>query len=104
MIAQLVASNGRVCPDDQAIAELRTALRGEVFIPGDSGYDDARRVWNGLIDKRPAAIVRCTGVADVIAAVGFARDHGCRLQSGVAVTTSLAPPSTMTVWSSTSRR
>jgi FAD/FMN-containing dehydrogenase len=76
MIAQVVASNGRVRPDDQALAALRTALRGDLFTPGDRGYDAARLVWNGLIDKRPAAIARCTGVADVIAAVGFARDHG----------------------------
>jgi FAD/FMN-containing dehydrogenase len=49
-------------------------VRGEVLRPGDQGYDEARSVWNGMIDKEPAVIVRCTGTADVIAAVNFARD------------------------------
>lgn len=43
--------------------------------PSDSAYEDARRVWNGLINKRPALIARCTGVADVIEAVIFAREN-----------------------------
>lgn len=54
---------------------LARAVRGEVLQPGDGGYDEARAVWNGMIDKRPAVIVRCRGAADVIAAVNFARDH-----------------------------
>lgn len=49
-------------------------LRGALIRPQDAGYDAARRVWNGLIDKRPALIVRCAGAADVIRAVQFARD------------------------------
>ena len=55
------------------VAPLRTGVRGDVLLPGDAGYDAARKVWNGMIDKRPALIVRATGVADVIAAVAFAR-------------------------------
>ena len=51
------------------------ALRGPLLRPGDGGYDEARKVWNGMIDRRPALIARCTGVADVMAAVRFARDH-----------------------------
>jgi FAD/FMN-containing dehydrogenase len=58
---------------EEAIAELRGQLRGEVIAPGDEGYDAARLVWNGLIDKYPALIARPTGVADVVAAVNFAR-------------------------------
>ncbi|HEY5538712.1 MAG TPA: FAD-binding oxidoreductase [Thermoplasmata archaeon] len=53
--------------------ELRLQLRGELIEPGDDGYEDARKIWNGMIDKRPAMIVRCTGVADVIRAVKFAK-------------------------------
>ncbi len=48
-------------------------------MPGDARYDGARKVWNGMIDKRPAAIVRPTGVADVIQSVNFAREHGMLL-------------------------
>jgi FAD/FMN-containing dehydrogenase len=54
---------------------LREQLRGQVLVPGDEGYDQARRVWNAAIDRRPAMIARCTGAADVIAAVRFARER-----------------------------
>lgn len=57
------------------VAGLKARLRGDLLRPDDSGYDDARRVWNGMIDKRPALIARCTGTGDVIAAVTFAREH-----------------------------
>src|SRR3954452_4480820 len=53
---------------------LRQAFGGEIILPGDPGYDDARRVWNGMIDRRPALVVRPRNVADVTAAVRFARD------------------------------
>jgi len=56
--------------------ELRQQVRGEVIAEGDTGYDEARRVWNGVIDRRPALVVRCTGNADVIASIAFAREHG----------------------------
>ena len=59
----------------ESIEGLRTAVRGRVIAPADAGYDDARRVWNATIDRRPAAIVRCRSAADVIAAVNFARDN-----------------------------
>src|SRR5262249_10534432 len=55
------------------IQSLKAAFQGQVFQPGDEGYDDARRIWNASIDKHPGAIARCSGVADVIAAVNFAR-------------------------------
>ena len=58
------------------IEPLRAQLRGAIIQPGDGDYDTARRVYNGMIDKRPAHIVRCADVADVIATVGFARTHG----------------------------
>jgi FAD binding domain/Berberine and berberine like len=58
------------------IQELRDAVIGEVVTPDDSGYTDAAKVWNGAFDAcRPALIVRCSGAADVIAAVGFARSN-----------------------------
>jgi len=58
-----------------AIEELKAATRGKVLLPGDSGFDEARRIWNAMIDRRPAMIVRCAGVADVRRAVAFARDN-----------------------------
>jgi FAD/FMN-containing dehydrogenase len=61
--------------DEAVIEKLRGSLRGELLRPGEEGYDGARRVWNGMIDRRPALILRCAGVADVIAAVNFARHH-----------------------------
>jgi len=59
-----------------AIEELRQRLQGEVVLPTDAGYDRARAVWNGAIDKRPAAIAFCASADDVIQAVTFARSHG----------------------------
>jgi len=58
-----------------AVEALAAGLRGDLLLPGADGYDMARRVWNGMFDKRPALIVRCTGAADVIEAVNFAREH-----------------------------
>ena len=57
------------------ISKLRTSLRGQLLLPTDSGYDDARRIHNGSIDRRPAAIARCAGTADVVASVRIAREH-----------------------------
>jgi FAD/FMN-containing dehydrogenase len=54
---------------------LRASIRGPVICPGDAGYDEVRTIWNGAIDRRPACIARCSGVADVVQAVSFAREH-----------------------------
>jgi FAD/FMN-containing dehydrogenase len=59
-----------------ALNGLSARLRGGLFTPGADGYDEARRLWNGMVDKKPAVIVRCGGVADVIAAVDHARQNG----------------------------
>jgi hypothetical protein len=58
------------------IAGLQDGFRGELLSPQDPGYENARKVWNGSITRLPALIVRCAGVADVIAAVKFAKDNG----------------------------
>ncbi|HBD37354.1 MAG TPA: FAD-linked oxidase, partial [Cupriavidus sp.] len=55
---------------------LRHAVRGKVLLPADAGYETARTVWNATVDRRPAIIVQCSGTADVMQAVGFARDRG----------------------------
>ena len=63
----------------EAVPQLGEGFKGEVIAPGDPGYDDARAVWNGSIDKRPALIVRPRGAADVIDAVNYARAEGLPL-------------------------
>lgn len=59
-----------------AFQELAGELPGKVVLPGDAGYEVARCVWNGMIDKRPAAIVRCAGPDDVLVVIAFARAQG----------------------------
>ena len=61
--------------DESALQQLREGLRGELLQPGDGGYEPARRVWNAMVEKRPALIARCRGVADVKATVDFAREN-----------------------------
>jgi FAD binding domain/Berberine and berberine like len=60
---------------DTGVRELKGRLRGALLQPGDEGYEAGRRVWNAMIDKSPDLIVQCGGVADVIAAVNFARTN-----------------------------
>lgn len=66
-------SGGNLTLSEAVVAELEGKLRGPLIKAGDDGYEQARMVWNGNIDRRPALIARCTGVADVIDAVNFAR-------------------------------
>ena len=61
--------------DEEIISDLKGRLRGELLRPGDEGYDVARKVWNGAIDRYPALIARCRGAADVVTAVRFGRDQ-----------------------------
>jgi len=60
---------------ESSIQDFKAGLSGALLRPGEPGYDDARKIWNGMIDKRPALIARCRGVADVISSVRFARTH-----------------------------
>jgi FAD/FMN-containing dehydrogenase len=61
--------------DQTVLAEFKLSLAGELIQPGEKGYDEARQVYNGMIDRRPRLIVRCADVADVIAAVNFGRQN-----------------------------
>ena len=58
-----------------AVETLGDGLRGSLLLEGADGYEEARRIWNGMIDRRPAIIARCVGTADVVDAVNFAREH-----------------------------
>jgi hypothetical protein len=73
---QVMAASG---PDNllepSIVETFRSTMRGEVLLPGDNGYEPARKIWNASIDKRPGIIARCAGVADVMAAVYFAREN-----------------------------
>ena len=60
----------------EALVGLESGLRGRAIAPGDSGYENARKIWNGMIDKRPRLIIRCRGADDVKAAVDYARRQG----------------------------
>src|SRR5262249_4360336 len=63
----------------RTLEELRARVHGKTIALHDDGYDTARKVYNGMIDRRPLAIVRCTDVADVMASVEFAREQGIDL-------------------------
>jgi FAD/FMN-containing dehydrogenase len=65
--------------DQAGIADLSTRFSGVLLRPGDSGYDEARKIHNGMIDRKPALIARCRGTADIVDAVKFARAHGLEL-------------------------
>ncbi|MEO5987929.1 MAG: FAD-binding oxidoreductase [Candidatus Eisenbacteria bacterium] len=64
---------------DAKLEDLKGRFQGEVLLPGEAAYEGARKIWNAMIDKRPALIVRCTTTADVVSAVNFARDNGLLL-------------------------
>jgi FAD/FMN-containing dehydrogenase len=70
-----MASTTAATLNEEAVQGLIARTRGPVLQQGDPGYDDARAIWNGLIDRRPALIVQPTGAADVVDAVNFAREH-----------------------------
>jgi FAD binding domain len=73
-LCELKNNKGMVVGHDR-IERFQAAFRGEVIQPGDSGYETARKIWNASIDKHPGIIARCSGVADVVAAVNFAREN-----------------------------
>ncbi|MCG6954085.1 MAG: FAD-binding oxidoreductase [Betaproteobacteria bacterium] len=58
-----------------SVDTLRARFRGQILLPGDNGYDEARKVYNGMIDRRPQVIARCVDTADVIAAVEYGREN-----------------------------
>ena len=72
---QVATTTGTATIPEAALEEFKSGLGGQIILPGDEGYDEARTVHNAMIDKRPGLIVRCAGVSDVIGSVNFARDN-----------------------------
>jgi len=62
-----------IAPDSRDVARLRHRFQGQILLPEEGAYHQARQVWNAMVDRRPAIITRCASPADVAAAVGFAR-------------------------------
>jgi len=74
-VRAVTADGKEISLEPAALHDLNGSLRGPMLMPGNVGYDDARKVWNAMIDKHPALIVQCEGVTDVAEAVNFAREH-----------------------------
>ncbi|HWO57367.1 MAG TPA: FAD-binding oxidoreductase [bacterium] len=72
-------SGGATEVPSEAVTQLRARLRGALLQSGDPGYDDARALWNAMIDRRPALVAQCAGAADVAAVVAFVREHNLLL-------------------------
>ncbi len=79
MVTSDVSTGGAASLSGEEIQVLRSRLRGPVLTPNDEVYDELRTVWNAMIDRKPALVARCFGVADVIACVQFAREHNLLL-------------------------
>jgi FAD/FMN-containing dehydrogenase len=76
MSTSIAALNGDTTTlSDEAVANLEASLRGSLLTPESDGYDEARTIWNAMIDRWPALIARCTGAADVIRSVRFAVEN-----------------------------
>jgi FAD/FMN-containing dehydrogenase len=74
-----MATKEQVESPESLVNELKSRVRGPLLRPGEPGYDEARSVWNAMIDRRPALIARCLGTADVVACVAAAREYGLQL-------------------------
>jgi hypothetical protein len=74
-VISVATLSGRVELNERAVAQLQQRLSGPLLRGGDPAYDDARMVWNRMIDRHPALIVRCAGADDVVTALAFAREH-----------------------------
>ena len=74
-VQAITTTGGHTVLGEAAVRQLQASLQGELLLPNDDRYEETRKVWNGMVDKRPALIARCAGVADVSAAVTFAREH-----------------------------
>ena len=67
------SSGERTALGEAALEKFRSSLQGTIILPGDNAYEDARKIWNGIIDKKPGLMVKCREAADVISCVNLAR-------------------------------
>ncbi len=74
-VTALGLTGDRITLDGASLEKLKSSLRGALLLPGAEGYDQARTVWNAMIDRKPALVARCAGVADIRQAVTFAQTH-----------------------------
>jgi FAD/FMN-containing dehydrogenase len=72
-------ANRSIAADSHDLARLRHRFAGQVLLPDEDGYHQARQVWNAMVDRRPAIVARCASPGDVAAAIGFARAHDLEL-------------------------
>lgn len=78
-VAALTRDGAPLALEPKRVDDLRAALRGPLLLAGDAGYEEARSIWNAMIDRRPALVARCIGVSDIVAGVRFARETGIAL-------------------------
>jgi len=71
---ELINTKGSIVHEDR-VRRFQATFRGEFIRPGEEGYEYARKIWNVSVDKHPGIVARCSGVADVVAAVNFAREN-----------------------------
>ncbi len=91
-------TGGKKTIGSEAVQALGQAMRGQLLLPGQEGYDSARIIWNAMIDKRPAVVARCAGVADIMRCVAFTREHDLlRAAPGARSATSITKPRPL-VW------
>ena len=79
MLKLRTAEGNEIQLEPRVLDDLKTRLRGELVLPGEPAYEEARSVWNAMIDRRPGLVVRCRGTGDIVTAMGFARDQGVPL-------------------------
>ena len=79
MVEMVSADGKKTTIEEAAVEEFAAQLRGRLLLPGQEGYEEAREIWNAMIDRRPGMIVMCAGVADVMRSVSFARDRNLML-------------------------
>ena len=94
MTIQLAGINGgTVDLPSEALQVFKAAFKGQLLTPADAAYEETRQIWNAMIDRRPGLIARCSGTADVVQAVRFARCMDFSAPCAAAATTSPGLPS-----------